>query len=43
MRGNLVLNDLVVVYRDFDATKNIKYIQVPMSHWKQQSEKLVMC
>ena len=38
MRGELVLNYLVVLDRDFDATKNIKYMQVKMSHWRQQNK-----
>ena len=38
IRGELVLHYLVVVDRDFDATNNIKYMQVPMSHWRQQSK-----
>ena len=36
MQGGLVLHYLVVVDRDFDATNNIKYMQVIMCHWRQQ-------
>ena len=38
VRGEVVLNYLVVVHRNFYATNNIKYMQVPMSNWKQQSK-----
>ena len=38
MQGELVLHYLVLVYRDFDDTKNIKHMQVPMSRWRQQSK-----
>ena len=38
MRGELVIYCLVVVDRDFDTTKNIKYMKVPMSCWRQQSK-----
>ena len=40
MRGELVLCYLVEVDKDFGATNNIKYMQVPMSHWRQQSKKI---
>ena len=38
MWGELVLYYLVVVYRYFDATNNIKYMQVPMYHWREKSK-----